>query len=47
MKADVCCGSVPPDLAMLARISSIGVVRNPSLAGDEIVCNDGILELIP
>jgi hypothetical protein len=30
----------------LARISSIALVRNPPLAGDAIVCNDGILELI-
>jgi len=30
----------------LARISSIPLVRNPSLAGDAIVCNDGMLELI-
>jgi hypothetical protein len=30
----------------LARISSIALVRNPSLAGDAIVCNDKILELI-
>jgi hypothetical protein len=30
----------------LGRISPIALVRNPSLAGDAIVCNDGILELI-